>query len=124
MKQKIKSATRRYERLLEVSKQAHYLLRLYVTGVTPASTHAVANLTRICEEHLKGRYQLQVIDIYQQPELARSGNIIVAPTLVKQLPLPIRRLIGDLSDMQGVLAGLDLLPHPGAADSAREGPVP
>lgn len=114
MKKRIKSATRRYEQLLAKPPDPHYLLRLYITGATPASTHAIENLKRICEEHLQGKYQLQVVDIYQQPELARGKNIIVAPTLVKELPLPVRKLIGDLSDKQGVLAGLDLQPRAGA----------
>jgi circadian clock protein KaiB len=85
-----------------------YLLRLYVTGVTPNSVRAIANLKRICEEHLQGRYQLEVIDVYQQPELAADGQIIAAPTLVKKLPLPLRRIIGDMSSSERVLQGLGL----------------
>jgi circadian clock protein KaiB len=85
-----------------------YVLRLYVTGMTPRSTRAVENVRTICEEHLHGRYDLEVIDIYQQPTLAKGEQIIAAPTLVKKLPLPLRRVIGDLSNTDRVLLGLDL----------------
>jgi len=85
-----------------------YVLRLYVTGMTPRSTRAVENVRRICEEHLHGRYDLEVIDIYQQPTLAKGEQIVAAPTLVKKLPLPLRRVIGDLSNTDKVLLGLDL----------------
>ena len=87
------------------------LLKLYVTGNTPQSTKALVNLKRICEEHLKGSYDLQVIDVYQKPELASEQQIIAAPTLVKLLPLPIRRLIGDMSDENKVLLGLSISPR-------------
>lgn len=87
-----------------------YVLRLYVTGMTPRSTRAVENVRTICEEHLHGRYDLEVIDIYQQPTLAKGEQIIAAPTLVKKLPLPLRRVIGDLSNTERVLLGLDLRP--------------
>jgi circadian clock protein KaiB len=87
-----------------------YVLRLYVTGMTPRSTRAVENVRTICEEHLHGRYDLEVIDIYQQPTLAKGEQIIAAPTLVKRLPLPLRRVIGDLSSTDRVLLGLDLRP--------------
>jgi circadian clock protein KaiB len=87
-----------------------YVLRLYVTGMTPRSTRAVENVRTICEKHLQGRYDLEVIDIYQQPTLAKGEQIIAAPTLVKKLPLPLRRVIGDLSSTERVLVGLDLRP--------------
>lgn len=90
----------------------HYLLRLYVTGSTPRSARAIQNIRAICEEKLPGRYELVVIDIYQQPEQARPEQIVVAPTLVKMLPLPVRRIIGDLSNIERVLVGLDLVPRP------------
>ena len=89
-----------------------YVLRLYVTGMTPRSLRAVGNLQAICDEFLKGRYDLEVIDIYQQPVLTRGEQIIAAPTLVKKLPLPMSRIIGDMSNRQRVLAGLDLLNAP------------
>ena len=90
------------------SSTAHYVLRLYVTGMTPRSTRAVENVRAICEEHLRGRYDLEVIDIYQQPALAMREQIVAAPTLVKKLPLPLRRIIGDLSGNERVLLGLDI----------------
>ena len=85
-----------------------YVLRLYVTGMTPRSTRAIENVRSICEEHLKGRYELEVIDIYQQPVLAKGEQIIAAPTLIKQLPSPLRRIIGDMSNKERLLLGLDL----------------
>ena len=89
-------------------RQERYVLRLYVTGSTPRSTRAIENMRRICDTNLGGRYDLEVIDIYQDPETLREAQIIAAPTLVKLLPLPLRRIIGDLSDSEKVLAGLDL----------------
>jgi circadian clock protein KaiB len=98
-----------------IRKQAEkHLLRLYVAGTTPQSTRAILNIQNICEEHLKGRYQLEVIDIYQRPQLAKDEQIIAVPTLVKRLPEPLRRLIGSFSDSERVLVGLDLL-EPGTA---------
>ena len=85
-----------------------YILRLYVAGLTARSSAAIRNLRALCEEHLEARYDLEVIDICEHPETARGEQIIAAPTLVKQLPLPLRRLIGDMSDEKRVLAGLDL----------------
>ena len=87
-----------------------FVLRLYVTGTTARSTRAIANVRRICEEHLQNRYDLEVIDIYQQPMLAKGDQIVAAPTLVKSLPAPLRKLIGDMSDKDRVLMGLDLRP--------------
>jgi len=88
-----------------------YVLRLYVTGLTPRSTLAIGNVRKICDEHLAGRYELEVIDLYQQPSLAKGEQIIAAPTLIKTLPLPLRRLIGDMSDTEKFLIGLDLKPR-------------
>lgn len=85
-----------------------YVLRLYITGMTPRSTRAVANIRKICEEHLHGRYDLEVVDVYQKPTLAAGEQIIAAPTLIKQLPLPLRRFIGDMSNTERILLGLDL----------------
>ncbi len=87
-----------------------YLLRLYVTGTTPRSSRAIRSIKAICEAHLKGRDRLEVIDVYQRPALARDEQIVATPTLVRELPPPIRRLIGDLSDTDRVLVGLDLRP--------------
>lgn len=86
-------------------------LRLYVAGQTPRSTAAVANLKRICEEHLAGRYRVEVIDLMANPELARSDQILAIPTLVRRLPEPIRKIIGDLSNQERVLVGLNIQPR-------------
>ena len=88
-----------------------YVLRLYVTGLTPKSTTAVANVRKVCDEHLAGRYELEVIDIYQQPKLVEGEQIIATPTLIKTLPLPLRRLIGNMSDTERFLVGIDLKPR-------------
>ncbi len=101
-------STNAFERALTEAPQGTYVLRLYVTGTTPASVRAVANIKRICEEYLQGRYELEVIDLYQQPDLAKEAQIIAAPTLIKKLPLPLRRLIGDMTDKEHVLKGIDL----------------
>lgn len=87
-----------------------YKLRLFITGSTPRSTRAIQNLQQICEKDLNGRYQLEVIDVYENPQATQDLQIIATPTLVKMLPEPIRRVIGDLSDRDRVLAGLNLLP--------------
>lgn len=86
-----------------------WLLRLYVAGQTPRSVLAFANLQRICQEHLSGRYQIEIIDLQAQPELAREDQILAIPTLVRALPEPMRKIIGDLSHTEKVLVGLDLL---------------
>jgi circadian clock protein KaiB len=85
-------------------------LRLFITGTTSRSSRAIANLRRVCEERLHGEYDLEVVDIYQHPEAAQQYQILAAPTLVKMLPLPLRRIIGDLANEERVLAGLDLSP--------------
>jgi len=89
-------------------KDTKYVLRLYVAGMTPRSSAAIRTITQICEDHLKGRYVLDVVDIYRQPTLARGEQIIAAPTLIKKLPLPLRRMIGDMADTERILVGLDL----------------
>lgn len=91
---------------------ARYRLRLFITGTTPKCARAIKNIRAICEANLPGRYDLEVIDIYQHPEHAKPEQIIVTPTLVKQLPLPLRRMIGDLSDNERVLIGLDIVRRP------------
>ena len=90
------------------AEQSRYVLRLYVAGQTPKSVSAITNIKKICEEYLKGHYELQVIDLYQQPKLAQGEQIIAVPTLIKKLPLPLRRIIGDMSNTERVLVGLDL----------------
>jgi circadian clock protein KaiB len=96
---------------LEKKGAEKYLLRLYISGVTPRSTAAIERVKKICEEHLKGRCDLEIVDIYQQPSLAKGEQIIAAPTLLKKLPLPLRRIIGDMSNEERVLLGLDLRPE-------------
>jgi circadian clock protein KaiB len=101
--------TEAFEASLESAGQGKepYVLQLYITGMTPRSTEAFSSIKAICEKHLQGRYDLEVIDIYQHPNLARE-QIIAAPTLVKRLPAPLRRLVGNLSQEDRVLSGLDL----------------
>ena len=86
----------------------YYNLRLYVAGQTPKSLQAFANLKRICEEHLEGRYHIEVVDLLENPQLAKGDQILAIPTLVRKLPEPIRKIIGDLSNTERVLVGLDL----------------
>lgn len=93
------------------AKSGAFVLRLYVAGQTPKSLVAFANLKKICEEHLAGRYQIEVIDLLENPHLARGDQILAIPTLVKKLPPPVRKIIGDLSNTERVLIGLDLLPR-------------
>lgn len=99
LRRKLKETEQRAER---------YLLRLYVTGTTPASQRAIERVRTVCEEHLQGRYQLEVVDIYQLPALAKDEQIIATPTLIKVLPAPLRRFIGDLSRVERILFGLDV----------------
>ena len=91
---------------------SRYKLRLFITGTTARSTRAIENMRRICEENLQGRYDLEVVDVYQNPEATRELQVVATPTLVKILPEPLRRIIGDLSDEERVLAGLDLIQVP------------
>jgi circadian clock protein KaiB len=107
--------TAAFERALKDPGQGHYLLRLYVTGATPKSLQAIQHIKRICEDHLKGRYSLEVVDVYQQPVLAKGEQIIAAPTLIKRLPLPLRRFIGDMANTDKILLGLDLKPAKAAS---------
>ncbi len=107
---RLRDATEIFEEAIKGSalKRARYILRLYVTGSTGRSLRAVYNLKKICEEHLPNDYELEVIDIYKDPEAAREAQIVAAPTLVKKLPRPIRKFVGDLSNTQKVLVGLDI----------------
>lgn len=103
-------ATARFEEALK-QKRAHraqYILRLYVTGSTPHSLKAIYNLKRLCEEYLPDAYELQIIDIYKNPDAVRDEQIIAAPTLIKRLPAPLRRFVGDLSNTQKLLIGLNI----------------
>lgn len=114
MARKHDKTTQQFERAIKDSEaeepERHYVLRLYVTGATLRSLQAIRNIREICEKHLSGRYDLEIIDVYQQPVLAKGEQIIAAPTLIKKLPSPLRRLVGDLSNREKVLMGLDLRP--------------
>ena len=90
------------------AKSKRYLLCLYITGSTPRSQQALSNIKRICDDHLRDAYELKVIDIYQSPQLAKDEQILATPTLIKKLPAPLRRLIGDFSNEERVLLGLDV----------------
>jgi circadian clock protein KaiB len=104
----VKTSTKEFEKAAAKHDPAKYVLRLYITGMTPRSTRAIADVRELCEKYLEGAYELKVIDIYQQPKLAAGEQIIATPTLIKQLPLPFRRLIGDMSDTEKFLIGIDL----------------
>ena len=108
----MQSTAHEFEAGSETDDLQHYVLRLYVTGMTPRSLQALHTIKELCEQHLRGRYDLEVIDIYQHPRLATDEQIVAVPTLVKQLPAPLRRLIGNLSDRERVLFGLDLRVEP------------
>ena len=110
LKSKLRSTTEAFEEALNGSalRRAKYILRLYVTGSSARSLKAVYNLKKLCEEHFPDDYDLEVIDIYENPQAAREEQIIAAPTLVKTLPKPLRRFVGDLSNTQKILVGLDI----------------
>ncbi len=107
-KEKVKDSTKAFERAIKKQAKEKYELRLYVTGMTPKSTRAIENIKKICKEHLDGRYDLEVIDIYKSAMLVEGEQIIAAPTLIKKLPLPLRRFIGDMSNQEQIVMGLDL----------------
>jgi circadian clock protein KaiB len=104
----VKSKGKRREARARRTAAAEWELRLYIAGETAKSMAAFANLQRICEEHLKGRYRIEVIDLLRNPQLARGDQILAIPTLVRKLPTPIKKIIGDLSNDERVLVGLDL----------------
>jgi circadian clock protein KaiB len=108
-KAKAKSSTDEFNRTISGLSEDKYILRLYITGATSRSALAITNLKKICEEHLYGKYELQVIDLFKHPRLAKDEQIIATPTLIKKLPLPFRHIIGDMSNKDKVLMGLDLI---------------
>ena len=108
---KEKTSTKSFVKTAADPDAAMYILYLYVTGLTPKSTKAIANVHKLCETHLADNYELKVIDIYQQPQMAREEQIVAPPTLIKKQPLPVRRLIGDMSDTERFLAGIGLKPR-------------
>lgn len=109
-KPQVRNAAENFEKTLTGKREqrTEYILRLYVTGNTSRSLRAIANLKRLCDEYLPGAYDLQVIDIYKNPDAARDAQIVAAPTLIKRLPAPLRRFVGDLSNTQKLLIGLDI----------------
>lgn len=102
--------TASFEQAIAEGDQQHYCLRLFVAGATPRSIQALERLNLLCETYLQGRYELEVIDIYQAPSALEADNVVAIPTLVKQLPPPLRNIVGDLSDTEKVLKGLDIIP--------------
>jgi circadian clock protein KaiB len=110
----IQSSTEDFEQALlkKTQQDERYILRLFVAGMTPNSQRAIDNVQKICEAHLQGRYDLEIIDIYQQPSYAKQNQIVAAPTLIKELPLPLRKFIGDLSKTEQILAGLEIIKKP------------
>jgi circadian clock protein KaiB len=106
---KVKSSSENFDQTISEMSRDKYILRLYITGATIRSSLAITNLKKICDEYLEGRYELEVIDLYQKPCLAKDEQIIATPTLIKKLPLPFRRIIGDMSNKENVLMGLDLI---------------
>ena len=103
-----KKKVEEYEHALSEYKGEYYILKLFITGLTPRSREAIENVRKLCDEHLKGRYQLQIIDIYQEPLSARENQIVATPTLIRKLPLPIRKYVGKMSRIEKLLAGLDI----------------
>ncbi len=103
-----KSTTDEFEDAIRKRARRKYVFRLFVTGLTPRSLEAIENVRALCEEHLKGHYELDVVDVYKEPEVAREHQVIAAPTLIKKLPLPLRRFVGDMTRTEKVLAGLDI----------------
>ena len=108
-KNKTSRATKSFERALATRPAGKYVLRLYVAGATARSRQAVLCVRQLCAAELKGNCDLEVIDVYQQPILARDGQIVATPTLVKEFPLPVRRFIGNLASTPGLIVGLDLV---------------
>ncbi|MBF0206205.1 MAG: circadian clock KaiB family protein [Oligoflexia bacterium] len=107
-KKKSYNSIKEFEKVIQKSMEEKYVLKLYVSGLTSASKIAIENIKMICEEHLKGRYELEVIDIYKMPVLAKGEQIVAAPTLIKKLPLPLRKFIGNMTNTEKILLGLDI----------------
>ncbi len=109
-------SARRLNDAIKAAATERFVLRLFVSGLSARSRRAIDNIKRLCETHLAGRYELQIIDIYQQPELAKEQQLIAAPTLIKKLPLPLRKLVGDMNDGARVLVMLGVAPEEGGTD--------
>jgi circadian clock protein KaiB len=107
----------KFQEAMRKAADEKYSLGLYVAGTTSRSLRAITNIKLLCEAHLKGRYTLEVVDIYQQPDLAKRNQIIAVPTLIKKLPLPLRKFIGDMTNSARILVGLDLRPATESAEA-------
>jgi circadian clock protein KaiB len=105
------NSTEAFEQAISELDDRYYCLRLYIAGTTVHSIHAIENIKRICEDYLQGRYELEVIDVYQQLREGKQEHILAVPTLIKRLPLPLQRIIGDMSKTEKVLVGLDIVPN-------------
>ena len=116
MKARKKTISKRARRTR--GRPLQYSMRLYIMGATERSTRAITNLRKLCDEYLPGQYDLDIVDVYQQPDLAQEAQIIAAPTLVKMLPLPLRRFIGDMSNKENLLAGLEIHSNSPATDDS------
>lgn len=103
-----KYSTEEFEEALKKKVDQKFVLRLFITGITPRSLEAIEKVRELCEEHLKGRYKLEIIDLYKQPDKARTNQVFAAPTLVRLLPLPVRKVIGDMTEKEKLLSGLDI----------------
>jgi circadian clock protein KaiB len=108
-KTEAKNSSDEFERTISGLSKNKYILRLYITGATSRSALAIKNLKKICEEYLAGKYELEIIDLFKHPSLSKDEQIIATPTLIKKLPLPFRHIIGDMSNKEKVLMGLDLI---------------
>jgi circadian clock protein KaiB len=106
----IRDATEAFDAAIDKEGTQQYVLRLFVAGMTPRSSRAIDAIKKLCDDELKGRYDLEVVDIYQQPDITKQEQILAVPMLIKKLPLPLRKIIGDMSDVERVLIGLDLRP--------------
>lgn len=120
MKRKSLDQSKALERAARKQAKTKYVLSLYVAGITTKSSSAIRSVTEICQQYLKDRYELKVIDIYQQPGSVRKEQVIVAPTLIKKLPLPLRRLVGDMANKEKVLIGLDLRIKDESSDTKKQ----
>lgn len=110
-KSAIVDSTAEFEKAVKGARKTEkYVLRLYVAGISVRSSEAIRTIMALCEEHLKDHYELEIIDIYKQPTLAKGEQIIAVPTLIKQLPQPLRRIIGDMANKERILVGLDVRP--------------
>lgn len=104
----VEQTLKEFEKLVADLAQPSYLFRLYVSGTSPRSTLAITNVRKICERYLAGHYELEVIDVYQQPSETKSAQVIAVPTLIKEVPLPPQRFVGDMSDTERIVIGLNL----------------